>query len=126
MAAASCSFVQLLITASDYVQGSKDDVWLKKNYAGIKDWAAKMLAMDKGTGMIEFPVSGKSGIWDKKFSLHAANWWDDIGFGHLDAYANALAYKSLLDMTELAKRANQPDDAKLYAARAVTKAVSQR
>jgi hypothetical protein len=112
------TYPSLLITASDYVQGSKDDVWLKKNYAGIKDWAAKMLAMDKGTGMIEFPVSGNSGIWDKKFSLHAANWWDDIGFGHLDAYGNALAYKALLDMAELAKRAGQPDDAKLYAARA--------
>jgi hypothetical protein len=112
------TYPSLLMTASDYVQGSKDDVWLKKNYAGIKVWAAKMLAMDKGTGMIEFPVSGNSGIWDKKFSLHAANWWDDIGFGHLDAYANALAYKALLDMAELAKRAGQPDDAKLYAARA--------
>jgi hypothetical protein len=112
------TYPSLLITASDYVQGSKDDVWLKKNYAGIKDWAARMLAMDKGTGMIEFPVSGNSGIWDKKFSLHAGNWWDDIGFGHLDAYGNALAYKALLDMAELAKRAGQPDDAKLYAARA--------
>ena len=112
------TYPSLLMTAADYVRGSKDNVWLKKNYAGIKSWATTMLAMDKGTGMIEFPVSGNSGTWDKKFSLHAANWWDDIGFGHLDAYANALAYKSLLDMTELAKRANQPEDAKLYASRA--------
>jgi hypothetical protein len=114
----SDTYPSLLMTASDYVQGSRDDVWLKKNYAGIKDWATKLLAMDHGSGLIEYPVSGNSGIWDKKFSSHAANWWDDIGFGHYDAYSNALAYKSLLDMAALAKRANQPEDAKLYAARA--------
>ena len=112
------TYPSLVMTAADYVRGSKDDVWLKKNYPGIKAWSTKMLAMDKGTGMIEFPVSGNSGIWDKKFSLHAANWWDDIGVGHLDAYSNALAYKALLDMTELAKLAGQPDDAKLYAVHA--------
>jgi len=114
----SDTYPSLLIAASDYVQGSHDDVWLKKNYPGIKDWATKLLVMDHGAGLIEYPVSGNSGIWDKKFTSHAANWWDDIGFGHFDAYANALAYKSLLDMAALAKRAGQPDDAKLYAARA--------
>jgi GH15 family glucan-1,4-alpha-glucosidase len=112
------TYPSLLIAASDYVTGSKDDVWLKKNYPGIKAWAAKMLAMDHGTGLIEYPVSGNSGIWDKKFSSHAANWWDDVGFGHFDAYSNALAYKALVDLADLAKRANQPEDAKLYADRA--------
>jgi hypothetical protein len=115
----SDTYPSLLMAASDYVRGSKDDVWLKKNYAGIKAWADTMLAMDReGTGLIEYPVSGNSGIWDKKFTSHAANWWDDIGFGHYDAYANALAYRSLLDMAEMAKRASEPEDAKLYAARA--------
>ncbi len=63
--------------------------------------------MDHGSGLIEYPVSGNSGIWDKKFSMHAANWWDDIGFGHFDAYSNALAYKSLLDMSDFGQ-ARQP------------------
>ncbi len=113
------SYPSLLIAASDYLRGSKDEVWLKKNYLGLKGWATTMLAMDReGTGLLEYPVSGNSGIWDKKFSSHAANWWDDIGFGHLDAYSNALAYHSLVGMAELARRANQPEDAKLYAARA--------
>ena len=115
----SDTYPSLLMASSDYVRGSHDDVWLKKNYPGIKAWATTMLAMDReGTGLIEYPVSGNSGIWDKKFSSHAANWWDDIGFGHYDAYSNALAYKSLLDMADLAKRAGQPEDAKLYTARA--------
>jgi hypothetical protein len=113
------TYPSLLIAAADYVRGSKDEVWLKKNYPGLKGWATAMLAMDReGTGLIEYPVSGNSGIWDKRFSTHAANWWDNIGFGHLDAYSNALAYHSLVGMTELARRANQTEDAKLYAARA--------
>jgi len=113
------SYPSLLIASADYVHGSKDDVWLKKNYPGIKAWATKMLAMDKeGRGLLEYPVSGNYGMWDKKFSIHAANWWDGIGFGHLDAYSNAVAYHALLEMADLARRVNQPEDAKLYAARA--------
>jgi len=113
------TYPSLLIAASDYVQGSKDDVWLKKNYPRLKHWATTMLAMDReGIGLIEYPESGNSGTWDKKFSTHAANWWDDIGFGYLDAYSNALAYHSLVGMAELARRANQRADAELYAGRA--------
>ena len=113
------TYPSLLIAAADYVGGSDDESWLRNNYAGIKSWAAKLLAMDKdGDGLFEYPVSGNSGIWDKKFSMHAANWWDDIGFGHKDAYSNALAYHGLLGMADLARRANQSEDARLYDARA--------
>lgn len=113
------TYPSLLIAASDYVQGSKDDKWLKENYPGLKRWATTMLAMDReGIGLVEYPESGNSGTWDKKFTTHASNWWDDIGFGYLDAYSNALAYHSLVGMAAMARRANQPEDAKLYAARA--------
>ena len=113
------AYPSLLIAAEDYVRGSKDEVWLKKNYPGLKGWATTMLAMDReGTGLLEYPLSGNSGIWDKQFTEHAANWWDNVGFGHQDAYSNALAYHSLVGMAELARRANQPADARLYAARA--------
>src|ERR1017187_9717603 len=67
------TYPSLLIAASDYVRGSKDEAWLKKNYPGMKGWATTMLAMDReGTGLLEYPVSGNSGIWDKKFTAHAA------------------------------------------------------
>jgi hypothetical protein len=112
------TYPSLLIATSDYVRGSKDETWLRANYAGIKGWATKLLDMDQdGDGLFEYPVSGNSGIWDKKFSKHAANWWDDIGFGHKDAYSNALAYHALLGMAEMARRAHKPEDAKLYTAR---------
>ena len=51
--------------------------------------------------------------------LRPANWWDDIGFAHQDAYSNALAYHAFLGMAEMARRAGRPDDDQLYASRAV-------
>jgi hypothetical protein len=90
-----------------------------KNYSGLKSWAGKILAMDRdGQGLIEYPLSGNSGTWPPGVPIRPANWWDDIGFGHQDAYANALAYHALVEMAELARQANQPADAQLYSSRA--------
>jgi hypothetical protein len=114
------AYPSLLIAAGDYVRGSKDEAWLKKNYAGLKDWATRMLTSDPtGDGLLVDPASGDLGKWDlRRFSKHAANWWDTIGFGHQDAYSNALAYHALLGMAEMARRVEEPQDAQLYAARA--------
>ena len=113
------SYPSLLIAASDYVQASKDKAWLKNNYPKLRDWAAKVLAMDRdGKGLIEYPLSGNSGSWPPGVPVRPANWWDDIGFGHQDAYSNALAYHALIGMSELAREANQPKDAQLYSSRA--------
>jgi hypothetical protein len=113
------TYPSLLIAAWDYVRGSIDETWLRKNYAGLKDWATKMLALDlEGNGLLEYPASGNSGSWPEKLALRPANWWDTIGFAHEDAYSNALAYHALLGMAEMARRANRPEDAQLYASRA--------
>ncbi|HVA00758.1 MAG TPA: hypothetical protein VMV34_03790 [Terriglobia bacterium] len=113
------TYPSLLIAAWDYDRGTNDEAWLNAHYAGIKDWASKLLAMDKdGDGLFEYPESGNSGSWGTEFKKHAANWWDDIGFGNKDAYSNALAYHALLGMAEMARRAGHPEDADLYAARA--------
>ena len=106
------SYPSLLMAASDYVTGSKDHAWLEKNYSGIKDWATRMLAMDvDGDGLLEYPVSGNYNSWPDKIVVRPSNWWDTIGFGHQDAYSNALAYKALVETAELARAANHPDDA---------------
>jgi len=113
------TYPSLLIAAGDYVRGSNDEAWLKKNYAGLKDWATKMLARDlQGSGLLEYPASGDSGSWTEQVTVRPANWWDTIGFGHEDAYSNALAYHALLGMAEMARRADRPEDAQLYASRA--------
>ena len=113
------SYPSLLIAASDYVKASKDAAWLKNNYPGLRGWATKMLAMDRdGKGLMEYPLSGNSGSWPEELTVRPANWWDDIGFGHQDAYSNALAYHALVGMAEMARRADKPEDAQLYASRA--------
>ena len=113
------SYPSLLIAATDFTRASKDHDWLMKNYAGLKAWAAKMLAHIKdGDGLLEYQESGNTNSWPEKRDRRPANWWDTIGYGHKDAYSNALAYHALAGMAEAAREANQPDDAKMYAARA--------
>ena len=113
------SYPSLLIAATDYVRASKDHPWLNKNYSGLKAWAAKMLARDAdGDGLLEYQESGNYNSWPDRRVLRPANWWDTIGYGHKDAYANALAYHALVGMAEAARLSNQPDDAKMYSARA--------
>jgi len=109
----------LLIAAQDYIAGSKDQRWLATNYARLEAWADTMLATDRnGNGLIKYSLSGDSGSWPEQLKFRPANWWDTIGFGHEDAYANALAYRALIGMEELARQANHPADQARYRAAA--------
>jgi len=110
------TYPSLLITAADYVRSSNDEAWLNKNYAAIKDWATKMLASDPtGHGLLADISNGNAGIYDhRQYPKHTSNWWDNVGFGHYDAYANALAYHALKGMAEMAHRKKHEDDAQLY------------
>jgi len=113
------TYPSLLIAAWNYVGGSNDKAWLKKNYSGVKQWAEKMLAEDHdGNGLIEYHVSGNSGSWAAGLPVRPANWWDTIGYGHEDAYSNALAYRALRGMTALAKQMGKADDVVRYNAAA--------
>ena len=92
------TYPSLLIAAYDCTRGSKGQRWLETNYAGIKQWADRMLATDRqGNGLIKYDsVTGNSGSWNEgPPKKRPSNWWDTIGFGHEDAYANALAYRAL-------------------------------
>jgi Bacterial alpha-L-rhamnosidase 6 hairpin glycosidase domain len=113
------TFPSFLIAAEDYVVGSKDEGWLATNYDQIKSWADQMLATDRnGNGLIKYIVSGNSGSWPEKVKYRPANWWDTIGFGYEDAYANALAYRALRGMEKLARQADHADDSVRYRAAA--------
>jgi hypothetical protein len=109
----------LLIAAEDYVQSSKDKRWLAANYDQIKSWADQMLATDRnGDGLIKYILSGNSGSWPEPIKYRPANWWDTIGFGCEDAYANALAYRALRGMEKLARQTNHDNDRARYQAAA--------
>jgi hypothetical protein len=68
-----------------------------------------MLASDhNGDGLVKYVLSGNSGIWPATVVHRPANWWDTIGFGYEDAYGNAMAYRALRGMEELAQQSNHP------------------
>ena len=107
------TYPSLINTAVDYVLGSGDKDWLKKNYPAVRGWAEALLATDRdGNGLFEYEMSGNSGTW--KGDIRPSNWWDTIGFGHEDAYANALAYRALRGMEKLSGMLEKTDDAARY------------
>jgi hypothetical protein len=113
----SDSYPSLLIAASEYVAGSGDQAWLARHYGGLQEWAEQLLATDRdGNGLFEHPYSGNSQPWAGKVEQRASNWWDTIGYGHEDAYANALAYRGLRGMEGLAERLHCTADAARYRA----------
>jgi len=110
------AYPSLVIAGADYVLGSKDETWLRKNYSGLQGWAAKMLAFDTdGDGLLEYPQTRQSGPWPWN---HPANWWDAIWFTNKDAYSNALAYHACLQMAKVARLAGKPEDERFYSERA--------
>lgn len=113
------SYPSLLLSACIYTLSSRDAGWFNKNYKGIKAWADKMLSMDKdGDGLLEFCLSGNSGSWKGDKTQRPANWWDTIGFGHKDAYSNALAYRALVLFDQACRQYGQPAAADEYSAKA--------
>ena len=110
----------MVIAAANFVRAGHSDAWLAQNYVGIRGWAESMLASDSsGDGLIKYSVSGNSNTWSEGApKVRPSNWWDTIGFGYEDAYANALAYRALGDMVMLARKAGKPGDAARYQAAA--------
>jgi len=112
----SDTFPAMIIAAANVVREGRSDEWLAANYDGIRNWAETMLATDSdGDGLIKYSISGNSGIWaDGDPPFRPSNWWDTIGFGHEDAYANALAYRALGNMAMMAKKLGNAEDAAHY------------
>jgi len=116
----SDTFPSLLIAAFDYIEGRGDNAWLRAHYPALRAMADKMLATDSnGDGLIKYAASGNSGTWNEgQPKVRPSNWWDTIGFGHEDAYSNALAYRALLGMKRMARESGNPADEARYGAAA--------
>lgn len=103
------SYPSLVISACNYIKGSNDLKWAKKYYPAIKFWMDDQMKRDHdNNGLVEDKRSGNSGADDQ--SMRPANWWDTIGFGHEDAFSNAITYDALNLMILTAKRLNKKDD----------------
>jgi len=106
----------LLIAAYDCFLGRRDKAWLAARYPQLRAIAEKMLATDTdGDGLVKYVATGNSGSWNEgQPRVRPSNWWDTIGFGHEDAYSNALAYRALRAMAVMA--AENRGDADRYSA----------
>ncbi len=123
--ATSDTIPSLLIAAANCVRGGERDAWLEANYGRFRRWTEDMLATvtdtssTNGDGLVKFSISGNSGIWpDGDPPYRPSNWWDTIGFGHEDAYGNALAYRALRNMVMMAQKMGEAEDAARYEAAA--------
>lgn len=110
----------LLIAAVDYVEGRPDEGWLREKYPALRAMTDRMISKDHdGNGLIEYVATGNSGSWNEgQPKVRPSNWWDTIGFGHEDAYANALSYRALQGMARMAEKSGNPDDARRFQAAA--------
>jgi hypothetical protein len=115
------TYPSLLIAACDCANASagQPDAWVKTRYARLQAWADKMLGtVHNAEGLVEYSLSGNSGSWPAQLKFRPANWWDTIGFAHEDAYANALAYRALNEMAEVAGQTKHLEDQARYRAAA--------
>ena len=113
------TYPSLVMAAGDYARTSHDKAWVERNYAVVKSWADKIIQFDRdGDGLMEYPLSGNSGSGTRLVSIRPSNWWDTIGFAHKDAYANALAYRALTAMPEIARMSGRTEEAGTYTAQA--------
>lgn len=112
------SYPSLLMAACYYINSANDTKWLNENISSLKGWADIIVKNDiDGDGLIEYPESGNYGTWDGV--RRPANWWDTVGFGHKDAYSNALAYRALNLFGSILKNTNKSESQKYlgYAAK---------
>jgi hypothetical protein len=107
------TYPSLVISACNYIKGSKDVRWAAKYYPEIKKWMDRQMLRDyNNNGLVEYELSGNSGSWNG--IVRPANWWDTIGFGHEDAFSNALTYEALNLMVTLAEELWKRNDADNY------------
>lgn len=105
------SYPSLLLAACYYINTSNDTEWLNENISSLTGWADIIVKNDiDDDGLIEYPESGNYGTWDGV--RRPANWWDTVGFGHKDAYSNALAYRALNRFGAILKNINKTESQK--------------
>ena len=108
------SYPSLVISACNYIKGSNDKKWGEKYYPQIKKWMDSQMERDHDhNGLVEDKRSGNSGAKDQ--TMRPANWWDTIGFGHEDAFSNAITYDALNLMAQTSRKLNKIEDARIYA-----------
>lgn len=91
-------YPSLLIAAWDVVRSTGDMTLLKKWLPHLERISSAMKKQDRnGNGIMESTRTGVMGT----ARCPSSNWWDQINFGHEDAYGSALAYRALNCLADL-------------------------
>jgi hypothetical protein len=107
------TYPSLVISACNYIRGSKNISWARQYYPAIKEWMDRQMKRDYNkNGLVEYELSGNSGSWNGV--VRPANWWDTIGFGFEDAFSNALTYDALNLMVIVSEMIGKTKDAVRY------------
>lgn len=102
------TYPSLLIAAWDVIMVTGDKALLHKWLPHLERIASAMDKQDhNGNGLPESTRTGVSG----EARCPTSNWWDQINFGHEDAYGCALAYRGLGCLAELERLAGNVDKA---------------
>lgn len=105
------TYPSLLISAWDVIRVTGDRDLLGRWLPFLERFATRMEAQDRnGNGL---PESTRSGLPDTAV-CPTGNWWDQINFGHEDAYVSALAYRALGCLADLERLASRPGQAAHY------------
>ncbi|MGK3951607.1 hypothetical protein ACLKM7_04700 [Microbacterium sp. I2] len=100
------SGVGTMLGLGEYLDHSRNSVWLRRYSGRIKQKLEQLAARDlDGDGLIESPHRrGVSGDHD-----WSTNWYDVVSFGWKDAYVNALLFRALTLLGEVLPELGAPE-----------------
>jgi hypothetical protein len=109
------SYPSMLIAAWDVIRVTGDLELLHRWLPRLEEIGTKAEAQDRnGNGLPESTQTGLSGTEGRG----RGNWWDQINFGHEDAYVCALSYRAFRSLADLERLANRPEQAARFEQRA--------
>ncbi len=109
------TYPSYFIAAWDVIRVTGDRKLLRRWLPVLEGMAAKAEAQDRnGNGLPESKRSGLPGT----AVCPTGNWWDQINFGHEDAYVCALSYRAFRDLADLERLAKHSERAAHFDQRA--------
>jgi len=105
------AYPSYLISAWDVIRVTGDVKLLRRWLPHLEGFGSAIERQDRnGNGL---PESVKTGV---RGEVHCptGNWWDQINFGHEDAYVSALAYRAFKCLADLERLAGKPDEARRF------------
>lgn len=105
------TYPSYLIAAWDVIRVTGDMNLLNRWLPHLEKFGAAIERQDhNGNGLPESVKTGVSG----EIHCPTGNWWDQINFGHEDAYVSALAYRAFGCLADLERLAKNPSGAKRF------------